>query len=281
MRISDLWKIGAGIVVLSLLLLLPAVVLGQNGGRVYLSSVVGTFDSSIAVGFPATFTFNFHNLDPANSVEGFTNGFKLSGTNDLQWTCDYAFHPTFPTDEFDLYTGLAEFNWDGTGSDTLGLMGARLWQNGLPGGFNGPALVLTVAVNFVAYVGEQFCIDSTYFRPSETWMWAYASAVGSFAPEWDGPHCYTILELPCKGCCCRDLTGNINDDAGDNVDISDLTKLVNHLFVTFESLNCPAEANVNGDAACNVDISDLTKLVNHLFVTFESPAVCNYGCTKR
>ncbi|MEE8577656.1 MAG: hypothetical protein V3T31_10410, partial [candidate division Zixibacteria bacterium] len=83
-----------------------------------------------------------------------------------------------------------------------------------------------------------------------------------------------------RGGCCIGNTGNVNGDAQDGVDISDLTKLVNHLFVTFEPLPCPGEANINGDAACQVDISDLTKLVNHLFVTFELTAPCLPQCGK-
>ncbi|MEE8575979.1 MAG: S8 family serine peptidase, partial [candidate division Zixibacteria bacterium] len=86
-----------------------------------------------------------------------------------------------------------------------------------------------------------------------------------------------VAQLPSVSCCVN-LTGNVNGDLADGVDISDLTKLVNHLFVTFESLPCPAEANTNGDLACGVDISDLTKLVNHLFVTFEALAACNPAC---
>ena len=75
--------------------------------------------------------------------------------------------------------------------------------------------------------------------------------------------------------CCVGNTGNVNYDPLDAVDISDLTALVNHLFVTFAPLPCVPEANTNGDAACAVDISDLTKLVNHLFVTFEALAPCD------
>ncbi|MEE8577777.1 MAG: hypothetical protein V3T31_11030, partial [candidate division Zixibacteria bacterium] len=88
---------------------------------------------------------------------------------------------------------------------------------------------------------------------------------------------FTSVVLPSEGCdmgCCVGSTGNINCDPADGVDISDLTTLVNHLFVTFEDLCCPEEANVNGDPAGGIDISDLTRLVNHLFVTFESLAPC-------
>jgi hypothetical protein len=75
--------------------------------------------------------------------------------------------------------------------------------------------------------------------------------------------------------CCTGLTGNVNDDPADDVTLTDLTKLVNHLFVTFESLPCPAEANTNGDPDCNVTLTDLTVLVNTLFVTFVPPSGCN------
>lgn len=78
--------------------------------------------------------------------------------------------------------------------------------------------------------------------------------------------------------CCIGTTGNVDYDGLDNVDISDLTKLVSHLFVTFEDLFCPAEANTSGDAGCVVDISDLTALVNHLFVTFDPLPACDPAC---
>ena len=74
--------------------------------------------------------------------------------------------------------------------------------------------------------------------------------------------------------CCVGLTGNINDDPGDIIDISDLTFLTNHLFVTFEPLACPEEANTNGDVDGVVDVSDLTAIVNHLFVTFNPLPAC-------
>lgn len=75
--------------------------------------------------------------------------------------------------------------------------------------------------------------------------------------------------------CCTGSTGNVNADAGNVVNLSDLTVLINNLFVTFDPLPCVAEANVNGDAGCSINLSDVTKLVNHLFVTFEAIASCS------
>jgi DNA-binding beta-propeller fold protein YncE len=60
--------------------------------------------------------------------------------------------------------------------------------------------------------------------------------------------------------------GDINGDF--TVNLTDLTALVNHQFVTFEPFPQPSwRANVNGDFKLN--LTDLTVLVNHLFVTFQ------------
>lgn len=87
-------------------------------------------------------------------------------------------------------------------------------------------------------------------------------------------HACSVDPLPC----CVGVTGDLNDDALDETDIADLTRLVNFLFVTFEPLSCPAEGNVNGVLPCEVDIADLTRMVNHLFVTFEPLPLCNVAC---
>lgn len=92
----------------------------------------------------------------------------------------------------------------------------------------------------------------------------------------DGP--LKVAEFNPPPSCCQGVTGNISGDAGDSVDLTDLTLLVNNLFVTFAPLDCAAEANTNGDLACQVTLSDLTILVNHLFVTFEPLASCLPVC---
>jgi hypothetical protein len=74
--------------------------------------------------------------------------------------------------------------------------------------------------------------------------------------------------------CCDGTTGNVDDDAGENVNLTDVTLLVNHLFVTFESLPCLAESNVNGDPEESISLTDLTTLINHLFVSFEPLPNC-------
>ncbi|MBI5265856.1 MAG: hypothetical protein HY851_01360, partial [candidate division Zixibacteria bacterium] len=76
-------------------------------------------------------------------------------------------------------------------------------------------------------------------------------------------------------CFCLGRAGNVDCVQPDGVDISDLSALIDHLFITFRPLTCPAEANVDGDYAGRIDISDLTALIDNLFISFVPPAPCN------
>jgi hypothetical protein len=74
--------------------------------------------------------------------------------------------------------------------------------------------------------------------------------------------------------CCQGLGGNVDCDPADVADISDITTLIDNLFITFTPLCCPSEANVDGSSDGNVDISDLTTLIDYLYITFTPPAAC-------
>jgi hypothetical protein len=74
------------------------------------------------------------------------------------------------------------------------------------------------------------------------------------------------------GSCCAGYTGDINDDGAIVPTLTDLTVLINYLFVTFDPLPCPTSADVSGDG--NINLTDVNKLTNYLFVTFETLAKC-------
>jgi subtilisin family serine protease len=73
-------------------------------------------------------------------------------------------------------------------------------------------------------------------------------------------------------CCCIAKTGNVDCDAGDGCDISDLSALIDNLYIAFTPLCCPTEANVDGQTG--IDISDLSALIDYLYISFAPPAVC-------
>jgi hypothetical protein len=74
--------------------------------------------------------------------------------------------------------------------------------------------------------------------------------------------------------CCFGRTGNVDCDSADATDISDLTVLIDNLYVNFTPLCCKAEANVDGSPDGNVDIGDVTGLIDYLYVNFTPPAPC-------
>jgi hypothetical protein len=72
--------------------------------------------------------------------------------------------------------------------------------------------------------------------------------------------------------CCKGTTGNVDCDPADGTDISDLSALIDNLYISFIPLCCPAEANVDGQTG--IDISDLSALIDYLYISFTPPAAC-------
>ena len=115
--------------------------------------------------------------------------------------------------------------------------------------------------------GKTYCIDSSYYPPAGYWFWSH-STNGTSTPTWDGPHCYVA-----SGCCIG-IRGNVDGDPGENIDISDLVYMVDHMFTGGPSAPCFDEANVNGDTEPNIDISDLVYMVDFMFTGGPAPVDC-------
>jgi hypothetical protein len=69
------------------------------------------------------------------------------------------------------------------------------------------------------------------------------------------------------GGCCVGITGNVDGDLGELVDIGDLTALIAYLYIPPNPVPiCFEEANVDGDGGGLVDIGDLTALIAYLYI---------------
>ena len=69
------------------------------------------------------------------------------------------------------------------------------------------------------------------------------------------------------GGCCIGIRGNANADGNEDINISDITYLVDYLFgIPLGPVPpCPEEGNANGDGTGDINISDITYLVDYLF----------------
>jgi len=73
--------------------------------------------------------------------------------------------------------------------------------------------------------------------------------------------------------CCV-VRGNVDDDAGGTIDISDLVYLVDYMFTGGPPPPCPEAGNVDGDIESAIDISDLVYLVDYMFTQGPPPTSC-------
>ena len=81
------------------------------------------------------------------------------------------------------------------------------------------------------------CLDSSSFDLNQ-WIWATTG--DAVIPEWDGPHCFEIVD------CCSGNRGDVNGD-GVGPNILDLVRLVDYLFRGATAPDCKLESDVNGD----------------------------------
>lgn len=75
-------------------------------------------------------------------------------------------------------------------------------------------------------------------------------------------------------CCIPPMRGDVNYDAADLIDISDLVYLIDFMFTSGPVPVCHEEADVNGDGAEVLDISDLVYLIDYMFTGGALPPSC-------
>ncbi len=79
------------------------------------------------------------------------------------------------------------------------------------------------------------------------------------------------------GCatCCVGFPGNVDCDPNNQIDISDLTRMIDFLYVSFTPVCCFDAANMDGSGA--IDIADLTALIDYLYLSLVAPPNCFGG----
>jgi len=119
---------------------------------------------------------------------------------------------------------------------------------------DGPVVSLTFAVPDTATVGPNPIQIVGY----ALWNPMLASHSGEYDPE--------LIAGSVRFTCCEGTTGNIDCDPAQSVDGSDLSVLIDYLFIhpATAVLCCEAEADV--DAGEGIDGADLSQLIDHLFI---------------
>ena len=67
-------------------------------------------------------------------------------------------------------------------------------------------------------------------------------------------------------CCCLGVRGDVNCSGDEFPDISDITRLIDYLYISHAPLCCPNEADSNGSRDAQPDVSDITALIGFLYL---------------
>ncbi len=145
----------------------------------------------LKMGVPVTFFVRM--TGDENYYGGATNGYRVYSPTGAQWTTTVADTTGALTASIYEQQYVKHFSVTGSGADTVGLgCWRQLNSTGLPVDFDDVVFEIQIGPIDQTYDGGQICLDSSYYTPSGVWKWAGPDAF----PAWDGPHCFTIGELP-------------------------------------------------------------------------------------
>jgi hypothetical protein len=81
----------------------------------------------------------------------------------------------------------------------------------------------------------------------------------------------------CGSCCGRytgGYTGNCNCDTEGKRSLSDITVLIDRVYISQTPLCCEANGNTNGDPEGKLSLSDITRLIDYIYLSHEETALC-------
>jgi hypothetical protein len=106
-------------------------------------------------------------------------------------------------------------------------------------------------------------------------------AVYYMAPFWweiRDPFLMTSIDLAFMLNCCGmytgGWTGNTNCDTDGKRNLADITRLIDHVYVSTDPLCCRANGNTNGDLAGAINLADITRLIDLVYVSGAQTAPC-------
>lgn len=96
--------------------------------------------------------------------------------------------------------------------------------------------------------------------------------IHKIVPDGSPSQCMTSS---CCGSFTGGFTGNTNCDIDGKRNLTDITKLIDHVYISKEALCCQENGNVNGDIDGKRNLADITKLIDHVYITKLEIATCN------
>lgn len=139
-------------------------------------------------------TFYIHVLGDASIHTGITNGFRIYSTDGADWGATVGDTIIGMKQYMCLVFAINHASADGLGADTVGFGGVSVallcGSTGLPANFDAVPYTLTIGPVDPSNHYKHICLDSSYYPPTGTWLWAGPSVT----PYWGGALCYTFID---------------------------------------------------------------------------------------
>ena len=230
-----------------------------------------TVYSSLPVAFHFRLTAD---STPGNRVTALWNAFEVYSPSGAYWVGSTGSFTDAITGDMLGIRMVISSGISGSGSDTIGFhAGSTPFSCGLPESFDEVSMRITIGPIDTTFVGHVICLDSVMVASPTPllgdWDWRLGECdvvTGNVSPDWDGPHCFTIINPPCA----ISVTGDVNDD--DLLTAADVIHMVNYVFKGGPD---PEPCQATADVGCNGDVTsaDIIYLVNHVFKS--GPVPCN------
>ena len=94
-----------------------------------------------------------------------------------------------------------------------------------------------------------------------------------YSKEGTYPPYLELYGLSANEGCCEGQTGDANCSGEYEPDIADITRIIDYLYLSHDSLCCPEEADVNVSGG-EPDISDITRLIDYLYLSHDPLELC-------
>lgn len=80
--------------------------------------------------------------------------------------------------------------------------------------------------------------------------------------------------LSCCGQYAGGYTGNTDCDSDGKMNLADITRLIDRIYISKTALCCEENGNVDGDAENKMNLADITKLIDHIYLSKDPTAAC-------
>jgi len=81
-------------------------------------------------------------------------------------------------------------------------------------------------------------------------------------------------EEPCCGRYTDGFTGNTDCSTDGSLKLSDITILIDHVYISYKPLCCHENGNVNGSLDGAITLNDITRLIDRIYLNYTPTAPC-------